>query len=109
VSATLISVYSDGSSYSGVGTVGVNCRLVKEKITTTRTWSSPETLHINVSSSSYQAWHNYFQRVVPSQGVGAGDYDLSVDAGAKTVHLELRNVSRLTTDYAILGVSLDLS
>jgi hypothetical protein len=46
---------------------------------------------------------------VPSQGVGAGDYDLSVDAGAKTVHLELRNVSRLTTDYAILGVSLDLS
>jgi hypothetical protein len=109
VSVTLISVYSDGSSYSGVGTVGVNCRLIQEKITTTRTWTPVETIHINVTTSIYEAWYSYFHRVVPDQGVGPGDYDLSVDAGAETVHLELRNVKELTTDYAIVAVSLDLS
>jgi hypothetical protein len=109
VSATLISVYSDGSSYSGVGTVGINARLVQEKITTVRTWSVTDTVHINVSTSVYQAWYEYFQRIVPNSEVGAGDYDLSVDQSTSTVHLTLRNVYRLTTDYVIIGASLDLS
>lgn len=108
VSLSMLSVYSDGTTYTGQGTVGVQCRLVNEKIVTTRTWMS-ETLYINVTSSAYEAWYNYLRHNIPKQGVGAGDFDISVDEDASTVHLTLRNVSQLTTDYAILGVSLDLS
>jgi FlaG/FlaF family flagellin (archaellin) len=109
VSITLISIYSDGSSYTGVGTVGINCRLVQEKITTARTWTPTETVYINVTSSVYEAWYDYFLVTVPSQGVGSGDYDLSVDEATSTVHLTLRNVNQLVTDYAILGTTMDLT
>ncbi|UCC93577.1 MAG: hypothetical protein JSW25_02635 [Thermoplasmata archaeon] len=109
VSITMVSVYSDGSSYTGVGTVGINCRLVQEKITSQRTWNPTETLYINVTSEVYEAWYDYFVRTLPSQGVGSGDFDLTVVEATSTVHLTLRNVNQLVTDYAILGVTLDLT
>lgn len=109
VSVTLMSVYSDGSSYTGTGTVGIQCRLVNEKITSTFSWPAPyETISINVSSPSYGAWYNYFSRFIPTSGVGSGDWDISVDEDESSVHVEIRNVNRLTTDYMILGASLDL-
>jgi hypothetical protein len=109
VSITMVSVYSDGSSYPGVGTVGINCRLVQEKITTERTWRPTETIYINVTSDIYEAWYDYFVRSLPSQGVGSGDFDLTVVEATSTVHLTLRNVNQLVTDYAILGITLDLT
>lgn len=109
VSVTLMSIYSDGASYTGRGTVGINCRLVQESIPSTQTWNPTETLHINVTTSLYEAWYDYFARMVPDSGVGSGDYDLSVDEATSTVHLTLRNVYQLVTDYVILGASLDLT
>ncbi|MCK5415118.1 MAG: hypothetical protein KAJ35_07040 [Thermoplasmata archaeon] len=109
VTITMVSIYSDGTSYTGVGTLGVNCRLLQEKITTERTWLPTETISINVTSNIYEAWYDYFLRTIPSQGVGSGDFDLSVDEATSTVHLTLRNVNQLVTDYVILGTTLDLT
>ena len=109
VSVTLMSIYSDGSSYTGKGTVGINCRLVQESIPSIQTWNPTETLHINVTTSVYEAWYDYFARVVPDSGIGSGDYDLSVDEATSTVHLTLRNVYQLVSDYVIVGASLDLT
>ena len=106
---TLISIYSDGSSYTGSGTVGVQCRLVNEKVTDTRTWANGESIRVNVTSVVYHAWYDYFMEVVPDWGVGAGQFTVSEDSAAKTTTLTLRNVTSLTTDYVILGASLDLS
>jgi FlaG/FlaF family flagellin (archaellin) len=109
VSMTMVSIYSDGTSYTGVGTVGINCRLVQEKITTDRMWMPTETLHINVTSAVFEAWYDFFVRTIPAQGVGSGDYDITVDESTFTVHLTLRNVNQLVTDYVILGTTLDIS
>ena len=109
VSLTLISVYSDGSSYNGGGTIGVQCRLVSEKVSDTRTWANGETISINATSVAYNAWYKYFVEAVPDWGVGAGLFTVSEDSAAKTTTLTLRNVTSLTTDYVILGASLDLS
>ena len=109
VSIVLMSIYSDGSIYTGKGTVGINCRLVQDSIVSTETWNPTETLHINVTTSVYEAWYDYFARVVPDSGIDSGDYDLSVDEATGTVHLTLRNVYQLITDYVILGSSLDLT
>jgi hypothetical protein len=109
VTTTMMSVASDGSTYTGAGTIGVQCRLVKEKITTERLWPGNETVYINVTSVAYEAWYDYFARLVPEGEVGAGDYDLTVDPDAFMVYLELRNVSKLVTDYVLLGASLDIS
>jgi len=109
VTATLISVYSDGSSYTGAGTIGVQCRLVDQKITTTKTWSDRQTVYLNVTSAAYRAWYAYFTRVVPASGVGPGDYELTLESVTQTMHLKLRNVTQLTTAYVILGASLDMS
>ncbi len=109
VSIVLMSIYSDGSLYTGKGTVGINCRLIQESITSTQTWNPTETLHINVTTTVYEAWYDYFARVVPASGIESGDYDLSVDEATSTVHLTLRNVYQLVSDYVILGSSLDLT
>jgi hypothetical protein len=109
IAITLISVYSDGSSYTGSGTVGVQCRLVKGTIATTRSWDPSETIRMNVTTKAYEAWYEYFAKFIPSSGVGAGDYDISVDESSQTVRVVLRNVSYLSAEYAILGANLDLS
>ena len=109
VSVTLVSIYSDGSSYTGKGTLGINCRLVQESITSTQTWNPTETLHINVTTSAYEAWYDYFAREIPDSGIESGNYDLSVDEATSTVHLTLRNVYQLVSDYVILRASLDLT
>ncbi len=109
ISVTMMSVASDGSSYTGAGTIGIQCRLVKEKIITEREWPGTETVYINVTSVAYEAWYDYFARLVPEGDVGPSEYDLTVDPDNFTVHLELRSVSKLTTDYVLLGASLDIS
>jgi hypothetical protein len=109
LSFTLIAVYSEGTSYTGGGTVGVQCRLVNEKISTTTTWPSRETIHINITSPAYEAWYDYFGRFIPRNGVGDGDYDISVNGALQTVSVTLRNVVQVTSDYVILGASLDLT
>jgi len=109
VSVTLLSVYSDGATYQGTGTIGVQCRLVQQKIATRSEFSNAETVYINVTSGAYIAWYDYFARMPSEWGVGASDYDITVNTTASSVHLELRNVSLLVTDYAILGTSLDLT
>jgi hypothetical protein len=109
VSITMMSIYSDGSSYSGVGTIGINCRLVQEKITTERTWSPTETVYINVTTEIYEAWYDYFSSTLPAQGVGSGDFDITVDEATSTVHITLRNVNQMVTSYMIMGTSLDLT
>ncbi len=109
VTATMISVYSDGSSYTGAGTIGIQCRLVDQKITTTKAWTDRQTVYINVTSASYRAWYSYFVKAVPASGVGQGDYELTLESAAQTMHLKLRNVTQLTTEYVILGASIDMS
>jgi hypothetical protein len=109
VSMTLMSIYSDGSSYSGGGTVGVQCRLVNQKITSAKSWPGRTTLYINVTSTAYKAWFNYFTKFMRDSGVGAGDRELTMDSPSQTVHLKLKNVNQVTTDYVIIGASLDLS
>jgi hypothetical protein len=108
ISVTLLSVYSDGATYQGAGTIGVQCRLVQQKIATSAELAG-ETVYINVTSGAYLAWYDYFARMPSEWGVGATDYDITVNTTASSVHLELRNVSMLITDYAILGTSLDLT
>jgi len=109
MSMTLISIYSDGSSYTGTGTVGVQCRLVSEKVSDTKTWSNGESIRINVTSVAYHAWYDYFMEAVPDSGIGQSQFTVSEDSGTKTTTLTLRNVVQLTTEYVILGASLDLS
>ncbi len=109
VSVTLVSIYSDGQEYTGVGTVAVNCRLVQEKILTTKTWSPTETIYINLTSTVYEAWYDYFQVAIPGQGVASGDYDISVDPSQSCVNITIRNVNQLVTDYVILGTTLNIS
>jgi hypothetical protein len=109
VSMTLLSVYSDGSSYTGSGTVGVQCHLVDQKISSTKSWPARTTLYINVTSTAYKAWFAYFTKFVPDAGVGPGDREITVIPASQTVVLKLRNVTQVTTDYVILGASLDLS
>ena len=109
LSFTLVSIYSDGTSYTSDGTVGVQCRLVNEKITTTDTWVPKETIYVNITSPAYTAWYDYFNRFIPKNDVGSGDYDISIDEPTETVSIEFRNVVRVTTDYVILGASLDLN
>ncbi len=109
LSLSLISIYSDGNSYTSTGTVGIQCRLVNEKITTVSTWPSKETITIEITSPAYKAWYDYYSRVIPKNGVGSGDYDISVNETAEEVSVEFRNVVRLTADYVILGASLDLN
>lgn len=109
MSITLISIYSDGSSYTGSGTVGVQCRIVSEKVTDTKTWVNGESVRINVTSVAYHAWYDYFMEVVPDWGVGPSQFTVSEDSAAKVTSLTLRNVTSLTTEYVILGASLDLS
>jgi len=109
MSLSLISVYSDGNSYTSTGTVGIQCRLVNEKITTVSTWPSKETITIEITSPAYKAWYDYYNRVIPRNGVGSGDYDISVNETADMVSVEIRNVVRVTSDYVILGATLDLN
>jgi len=106
---TLVSVYSDGTEYTSDGTVGVQCRLVSEKIATTTTWSIPETVYVNITSPAYDAWYHFFERLIPKNNVGIGDYDISVDTVREMVCVEFRNVASVTTDYVIVGANLDLS
>lgn len=109
LSFTLVAIYSDGTSYTSDDTVGIQCRLVSEKITTTNDWLNLETINVNITSPAYMAWYDFFARLIPKSGVGSGDYDISVDASKEMVSVEFRRVARVTTDYAILGVSLDLT
>ena len=109
LSFTMISIYSDGNSYTSEGTVGIQFRLVNEKIATTDTWPSKETIFVNITSPAYEAWYDYFVRLLPKNGVGSGDYDISVDESKETVSVEFRSVTRVTTDYVIVGASLDLN
>jgi hypothetical protein len=109
ISFILVSIYSDGNSYTSEGTVGVQFRLVNEKIATTDTWPSKETIYVTVTSPAYEAWYDYFGRLVPKSGVGSGDYDISVDASKETVSVEFRSVTQVSTDYVIVGASLDLN
>ena len=109
ISLSLVSIYSDGNSYTSTGTVGIQCRLVNEKITTVSTWPAKETITIEITSPAYKAWYDYYNRVIPKNGIGSGDYDISVNETAEQVSVEFRNVVRLTADYVILGASLDLN
>ncbi len=109
LSFTLISIYSDGTEFTSHGTVGVQCRLVNEKIATTNTWAGLETIYVNITSPAYEAWYDHFSRAIPKNGVGSGDYDISVDTVQETVSVEFRNVYSVMTDYVIVGASLDLS
>jgi len=109
VSMTLISVYSDGSSYTGTGTVGVQCRIVSEKVTDTKTWDNGDVVRINVTSVAYHAWYDYFMELLPDNDVGPSQFTVSEDSVTKMTTLTLRNVTSLTTEYVILGTSLDLS
>ena len=109
ISITLVSITSDGSTYTSDGTVGVQCRLVNEKICTTNTWPGLETVHIEITSPAYEAWKDYWNHIIPKSGVGSGDYDVSVDADEEMVSVELRNVLTVHADYAVVGASLDLS
>lgn len=109
VSVTLVSIHSDGHEYTGVGTVAVNCRLVQQKILTTKTWSPTETIYLNITSTVYEAWYTYFQVAIPGQGVASDDYDISVDPSWSSVNITIRNVNQLVTDYLILGTTLDIS
>jgi hypothetical protein len=109
LSFILISIYSDGNSYTSTGTVGIQCRLVNEKIATTNTWPGKETIYVNITSPAYSAWFDYFGRAITKNGVGSDDYDMSVDESKSMVSVEFRNVVRVTADYVILGASLDLN
>jgi hypothetical protein len=109
ISLSLVSIYSDGNSYTSTGTVGIQCRLVNEKISTETTWPGRETVTIQITSPAYKAWFDYYNRVIPRNGLGSDDYDISVNATAEEVSVELRNVVRLTADYVILGATLDLN
>jgi len=109
LSFTLISITSDGNEYTSDGTVGVQCRLVNEKITTTNTWPGLETIYVNITSPAYKAWYDYWTRIIPKNGVGSGDYDISVDTIQEMVSVEFRNVVMVTADYVIVGASMDLN
>lgn len=109
VSVTLVSIYSDGQEYTGVGTIAVNCRLVQQKIATSKTWSPAETIYINLTSTVYEAWYNYFQISIPGQGLSSTDYDITVDPSQSSVNVTIRNVNELVTDYMIIGTTLDIS
>ena len=109
LSFTLISITSDGNDYTSDGTVGVQCRLVNEKITTTNTWLGLETINVNITSPAYEAWYSYWSRIIPKNGVGSGDYDISIDTVQGMVSVEFRNVVTVNADYVIIGASLDLN
>ncbi len=109
LSFTLISITSDGSDYTSHGTVGIQCRLVNEKISTTTTWPSLETIYVNITSPAYEAWYDYWTRTIPKNDVGSGDFDISVDAVTGTVSVEFRRVLTINAEYAIIGASLDIS
>jgi hypothetical protein len=109
LSFTLISITSDGNDYTGDGTVGIQFRLVNEKITTTNTWPGLETIHVDITSPAYEAWYDYWNHIIPKNGVGSGDYDISVDAVKGMVSVEFRNVVTVNADYVIIGASLDLN
>ena len=80
-----------------------------EKIPTVSTWPSRETITIEITSPAYKAWYDYYSRIIPKNGIGSGDYDISVNETAEEVKVEFRNVVRLTADYVILGATLDLN
>ena len=109
LSFTLISITSDGSDFTSDGTVGVQCRLVNEKISTTTTWSGLETIFVNITSPAYEAWYEYWVRVIPKNDVGSGDYDISVDTVQGMVSVEFRNVLTVNADYVIVGATLDIN
>lgn len=109
LSFTLISITSDGSDYTSDGTVGVQFRLVNEKIATTTTWPGLETIHVDITSPAYEAWYEYWARVIPKNEVGDGDYDISIDAAKGMVSVEFRNVLTVNSEYVIVGASLDLT
>jgi hypothetical protein len=109
LSFTLISITSDGSDYTSDGTVGVQFRLVNEKIVTTTTWPGLETIHVNITSPAYEAWYDYWARVIPKNDVGDDDYDISIDAAKGMVSVEFRNVLTVNSEYVIVGASLDLT
>jgi hypothetical protein len=109
ISLTMVSITSDGSTLSSDGTVGIQCRLVAEKITTTNTWSGLETIHIDITSPAYEAWKDYWTHIIPKCGVGSGDYDVAVDTVNEIVSVELRNVETVNVDYVIIGATLDLN
>jgi len=109
LSFTLVSITSDGNDYTSDGTVGIQCRLVNEKITTTNTWSGLETIYVNITSPAYEAWYDYWNRIIPKNNVGSGDYDISIDTVQGMVSVEFRNVVTVNSDYVIIGATLDLN
>jgi hypothetical protein len=110
ISMTLVSVYSDGSSYTGAGTIGVQCHLVSQKISDAKAWVNGETIRIIVTSAVYHAWYNYFVKATTHDwGLAPSAYTISEDSVAKSTILTLNNVISLTTDYVMVGASLDLS
>ena len=42
-------------------------------------------------------------------GVGSGDFDISVDTVQEMVSVEFRNVVTVNSDYVIIGASLDIN
>lgn len=109
LSFTLISITSDGSSFTSDGTIGVQCRLVNEKIATINTWPGLETIYVNITSPAYEAWYEYWSRVIPKNDVGSGDYDISVDTVQGMVSVEFRNVAIVNAEYVIIGATLDIT
>ncbi len=109
LSFTLISITSDGSDYTSDGTVGIQVRLVNEKISTNNNWVTLQTIYVNITSPAYQAWYDYWSRTIPKNDVGSGDYDISVDAATGMVSVEFRRVGIVNTDYVIIGASLDIN
>lgn len=109
LSFTLISITSDGNDLTSDGTVGIQCRLVNEKITTTTTWFGLETIYVNITSPAYRAWYDYWNHIIPKNGVGSGDFDISVDTVQEMVSVEFRNVVTVNSDYVIIGASLDIN
>ena len=109
LSFTLISITSDGNDFTSDGTVGIQCRLVNEKITTTTTWIVLETIYVNITSPAYSAWYDYWTRIIPKNDVGSGDYDISVDTVQGMVSVEFRNVLTVNSDYVIIGATLDVN
>jgi len=109
LSFTLISITSDGNDFTADGTVGIQFRLVNEKITTINTWPGRETIYVNITSPAYEAWYAYWNQVIPKNDVGSGDYDISVDTAKEMVSVEFRNVVTVNSDYVIIGATLDLS
>ena len=109
LSFTLISITSDGNDYTSDGTIGIQCRLINEKITTTTTWVGLETIYVNITSPAYEAWYDYWTRAIPKNDVGSGDYDIAIDTVQGMVSVEFRNVLTVNSDYVIIGASLDVS